>query len=191
MSEIVTKPLRADARRNRERVLQAAAELFAEQGTDVSLEAVAARAGVGIATLYRNFPHRDALVEAAYRSEVEHLCDAAVELLAANPPDVALAEWMDRFVSYAATKRGMKSALVSVAARSDLYSETSAQITAAIETILRAGVETGTLRADVTASDVRNAMSAVWTLGDGEDARAQAQTLVRIIVDGLRHGAGQ
>jgi AcrR family transcriptional regulator len=146
---------------------------------------------VGIGTLYRNFPSRDVLVEAAYRTEVEHLCHAAAELLADNPPDVALEGWMERFVAYAAAKRGMKSALVSVAARSELFSETSAQITAAIETILRAGVETGTLRADVAASDVRNAMSAIWALGDGEDARAQAQTLVTIIVDGLRHGAGQ
>jgi AcrR family transcriptional regulator len=191
VTAITTKPLRADARRNRERLLQAAGELFAEEGTEVSLETVAARAGVGIGTLYRNFPNRDALVEAAYRTEVEHLCDAAGDLLAGNPPDVALAGWMERFVSYTAAKRGMKSALVSVAARSDLFSETSAQITAAIEMLLRAGVATGTLRADVAASDVRNAMSAIWALGDGEDARAQAQTLVRIIVDGLRHGAGQ
>jgi AcrR family transcriptional regulator len=185
------RPLRADARRNRERLLEAAGELFAEQGTDVSLEAVAARAGVGIGTLYRHFPHRDVLVEAVFRSEVEHLCDAAGVLLAEHPPDVALARWMERFVGYAEAKRGMKSALVSVAARSDLYSETSAQITAAIETLLHAGVRAGTLRADVGAGDVRNAMGAFWALGDGADARAQAQTLIRIIVDGLRHGARQ
>ena len=76
---------RADARRNREKLLAAAGELFATVGTDVSLDAVAKRAGVGIGTLYRNFPTRDALVEAAYRAEVEHLCEAAEELLAAHP----------------------------------------------------------------------------------------------------------
>src|SRR3954466_10449699 len=104
MTDTTARPMRADARRNREALLQAAAELFAEEGTDVSLEAVAARAGVGIVTLYRNFPNRDSLVEAAYRTEVAHLCDAASELLASRPPDVALAEWMDRFVTYAAAK---------------------------------------------------------------------------------------
>ncbi len=82
------RPLRADARRNREALLQAAVELFAEEGTDVWLNAVAARAGVGIGTLYRNFPNRDALVEAAYRNEVAALCDAAAELLAELSADV-------------------------------------------------------------------------------------------------------
>jgi AcrR family transcriptional regulator len=190
VSQTTTKPLRADARRNRERLMQAAGELFAEQGTDVSLEAVAARAGVGIGTLYRNFPNRDALVEAAYRSEVTSLCEAARDLLAEHEPDEALARWMERFVTYTEAKRGMKAALQSVAGRSDLYSDTSAQITAAIETLLRAGVEAGRLRADVGAGDVRNAMNAIWALGDRDEARAQAQTLIRIIVDGLRHGAG-
>ena len=108
---------RADARRNREKLLVAAGELFATVGTDVSLDAVAKRAGVGIGTLYRHFPTRDALVEAAYRAEVTHLCEAAEALLAEHAPDVALAEWMDRFVAYAAAKKGMKGALQSVAAR--------------------------------------------------------------------------
>ena len=133
---------RADARRNREKLLAAAGELFASVGTDVSLDAVAKRAGVGIGTLYRNFPTRDALVEAAYRAEVEHLCDAAAVLLESHPPDVALAEWMDRFVAYAAAKKGMKGALNSiVAGGSDLYAETRAQIIAALGGLLAAGVE--------------------------------------------------
>ena len=191
MAETTDKPQRADARRNRERLMKAAGELFAEQGTDVSLEAIAARAGVGIGTLYRNFPSRDTLVEAAYRSEVAHLCDAASELLGEHPPDVALAEWMDRFVSYAAAKRGMSGALQSLAAKSALYSDTRAQITGAIGTLLAAGVEAGTLRSDVEPGDVLRAMGAIWALGDGEEWRRQAETLIRLIVDGLRHGAGQ
>ena len=191
MAETTDKPQRADARRNRERLMKAAGELFAEQGTDVSLEAVAARAGVGIGTLYRNFPSRDTLVEAAYRSEVAHLCDAASELLGEHPPDVALAEWMDRFVIYAAAKRGMASALQAVNAKTGLYTETRAQITGAIGTLLDAGVAAGSLRADVDADDVLRAMGAIWNIGDGEAWRAQAETLIRLIVDGLRHGAGQ
>ena len=191
MTDTTARPMRADARRNREALLQAAAELFAEEGTDVSLEAVAARAGVGIGTLYRNFPNRDSLVEAAYRTEVAHLCDAASELLATSPPDVALAEWMDRFVTYAAAKRGMAGALKAVNAKTDLYSQTRGQITSAIGGLLDAGVEAGSLRADVEPEDVLRAMGCIWNLGDGEGWRTQAETLIRIIVDGLRHGARQ
>jgi hypothetical protein len=98
---------------------------------------------------------------------------------------------MGRFVTYAEAKRGMKAALGSAASRGDLYSETSAQITSAIETLLRAGVEAGRLRSDVGPGDVRAAMNAIWHLGEGEAARAQAETLIRLIVDGLRHGARQ
>jgi AcrR family transcriptional regulator len=191
MTDTTARPMRADARRNREALLQAAAALFAEEGTDVSLEAVAARAGVGIGTLYRNFPNRDSLVEAAYRTEVAHLCDAASELLESNPPDVALAEWMDRFVTYAAAKRGMAGALKAVNAKTDLYSQTRTQITGAIGGLLEAGVEAGSLRSDVEPEDVLRAMGCIWNLGDGEGWRTQAETLIRIIVDGLRHGARQ
>jgi AcrR family transcriptional regulator len=191
MTDTTSTPMRADARRNREALLQAAGELFAEQGTGVSLEAVAARAGVGIGTLYRNFPNRDALVEAAYRTEVAQLCQAADELLAAHPPDVALAEWMDRFVSYTAAKRGMSSALKAVNARTGLKTETRDQIVGAIDELLTAGVAAGTLRSDVDSQDVMCAMGAIWNLGDGEGWRTQAETLIRIIVDGLRHGARQ
>jgi AcrR family transcriptional regulator len=176
---------RADARRNREKLLVAAGELFATVGTDVSLDAVAKRAGVGIGTLYRHFPTRDALVEAAYRAEVTHLCEAAEALLAEHAPDVALAEWMNRFVAYAAAKKGMKGALQSVAAGSDLWGETRRQIVAAIASLLDAGVAEGTLRADVTAEDVWRAMGSVWSIDD-ED---QIRTLLRLLMDGLRHTA--
>ena len=188
MTDTSARPMRADARRNHESLLQAAGELFAEQGTDVSLEAVAARAGVGIGTLYRNFPNRDALVEAVYRTEVQQLCAAASDLLADNAPDVALAAWLDRFVTYAATKRGMSSALQALNAKAGLYSDTRAQITAAIELLLREGVESGTLRSDVDAADIQRAMGAIWTVGDGPEWRAQAETIIRLLVDGLRHG---
>jgi AcrR family transcriptional regulator len=174
---------RADARRNREKLLVAAGELFATVGTDVSLDAVAKRAGVGIGTLYRHFPTRDALVEAAYRAEVTHLCEAAEALLAEHVPDVALAEWMDRFVAYAAAKKGMKGALQSVGAGSDLWGETRRQIIAAIASLLDAGVAAGTLRADVTADDVWRAMGSVWSIDDEE----QIRTLLRLLMDGLRH----
>jgi AcrR family transcriptional regulator len=183
--------MRADARRNREALLQAAGELFAEQGTDVSLEAVAARAGVGIGTLYRNFASRDALVEAAYRTEVEQLCAAAGDLLAGHPADEALAEWMDRFVTYTATKRGMSSALQALNTQSSLYTDVRTQIVGAIGELLRAGAVDGTLRSDIDAPDVQRAMGAVWAVADGPEWRAQAETIIGLLVDGLRHGARQ
>jgi AcrR family transcriptional regulator len=116
--------MRSDARENRERLLQAAGEHFAIGGPDVSLEAIARAAGVGIGTLYRHFPTREALIEAVYRNEVDQLCAAADELLAEQPPAQALAEWMERFVAYATTKRGLRGALKSIAGtQSDLFSD--------------------------------------------------------------------
>src|SRR5690349_12269794 len=105
------RPLRADAQRNREKLLAAAAEAFAEEGDGVALETVAARAGVGIGTLYRHFPNRDALIVAAYLNEVDSLCAAAGDLLASRPADEALAAWARRFADYIAAKRSMGEAL--------------------------------------------------------------------------------
>src|SRR5271169_4831875 len=98
------KHLRADARRNRDKLIETAAAAFAEHGVDASLEEIARRAGVGIGTLYRHFPTREHLVEVVYRREVEALCAATDDLARERAPDVALAEWMQRFVDYIATK---------------------------------------------------------------------------------------
>ncbi|HVE29341.1 MAG TPA: helix-turn-helix domain-containing protein, partial [Mycobacteriales bacterium] len=95
-----TRPLRADAQRNRDRLLAVAVRAFSQDGPDVPLDAIAREAGVGIGTLYRHFPTREALVEAAYRTELDKLCDAAPVLLTTLPPDRALRAWMDRFVDY-------------------------------------------------------------------------------------------
>jgi AcrR family transcriptional regulator len=177
--------LRADARRNREKLLAAAVAAFAESGTDASLEAIAKRAGVGIGTLYRHFPTREALVEAAYLNELDRLTGSAGELLAAMAPDAALAEWMDRFATYAEAKRGMKAALQVAAARSDLFANARRQQLDAIGKLLDAGVAAGSIRADVDADDVLRAMGAVWQVDDPE----QARKLLRLLMDGLRHGA--
>jgi AcrR family transcriptional regulator len=178
--------LRADARRNRDKLLAAAVAAFAESGTDVSLEGIAKRAGVGIGTLYRHFPTRDALVEAAYRNELDRLTGSAEELLATLPPDAALAEWMDRFVAYATAKRGMKSALNAiVASGSDLFVNARRQQLDAISKLLDAGVAAGSIRSDVGPDDVLRAMGAVWQVDDPE----QARKLLGLLMDGLRHGA--
>jgi AcrR family transcriptional regulator len=184
------KPLRKDAARNREKVLAAAVGLFAERGTEGSLEEVAKRAGVGIGTLYRHFPTRDALVEAAYRNEVAQLRAAADLLLAELPPDAALEAWMRRFVDYGTAKRGMRDALQSIAGGgADLFAETRGQVTDAVAVLLRAGAEAGTLRADVEPEDVLRAMGAIWLVAEGDDFAEQAMRILRLVLDGLRYRA--
>ena len=183
------KPLRKDAQRNREKLLAAAVELFAERGTEGSLEEVAKRAGVGIGTLYRHFPTRDALVEAAYRNEVAQLRAAADELLAELPPDAALEAWMRRFVDYGTAKRGMRDALQSIAGGATLFADTRGQVTEAVAVLLRAGAEAGTLRADVEPEDVLRAMGAIWLVADGDDFAEQAMRILRLVLDGLRYRA--
>jgi AcrR family transcriptional regulator len=185
MTKTPTK-LRADAQRNRDKLLSAALILLAEAGPDVPLEAVARQAGVGIGTLYRHFPTREALLEAVYRNEVVQLSEAADALLAEHPPDEALALWMERFLSYAETKRGMRDALKAIVASSELFADARRCNIAAIERLLEAGVAAGTLREDVDAEDVLHAMGAVWSLGgDGWDARARR--VLALVMDGLRY----
>jgi AcrR family transcriptional regulator len=184
------RPQRADALRNREKLLIAAAELFAESGTDASLEAIAKKAGVGIGTLYRHFPTREALVEAAYRNEVEQLCAAAEELLRTHPPDEALTNWMERFVSYAATKRGMADALQSVvSSNSHLFADSRAQIVKAIATLLDAAAAAGTIRADADPDDVLRAMGGIWLVPLEPGWQDRARRLLQLLMDGLRYGA--
>jgi AcrR family transcriptional regulator len=179
--------MRADARRNRELLLEATVERFAADGADAPLEAIARQAGVGIGTLYRHFPTRDALVEAAYRNEVTRLEDSATDLLAELPPDQALAEWLDRYVSYATAKRGLGSALRSIAAaKADLYPQTRQRLQAAVATLLAAGQQSGALRSDVDAEDVFRAVSGVWTIPEGPDFAERARRLLGLLMDGLR-----
>jgi AcrR family transcriptional regulator len=186
------KAMRADARENREKLLCAAGERFAAQGSDVPLEVIARAADVGIGTLYRHFPTREALIEAVYRNEVDQLCASPAALLAELPADEALAEWMERFVAYATTKRGLLGALKSIAAsQSDLFSTTRERLLEAIAELLEAGFAAGRIRADVDAEDVYTSMSAVWTIaGEGKPWADQARRVLRLLMDGLRVGAG-
>ena len=183
------RPPRADARRNREKLLAAATALFAEHGEDVALEAVAARAGVGIGTLYRHFPSRDALVIAAYQHEVDALCAAAEDLLGSMPPDEALRAWVDRFADLIATKRAMGEALRSAASGSPLYAETRERILGALRLLLEAGAAAGTLRADADPEDVQRVMSGIWYLPDGPEWRGTVGRMLDLVIDGLRYGA--
>jgi AcrR family transcriptional regulator len=187
---VEARTLRADARRNREKLLAAAAEAFAAEGDDVALEAVAARAGVGIGTLYRHFPNRDALVVAAYRHEVDALAAAAAELLGARPADRALRAWLERFADYIATKRAMGNALRSAAASdSPLFAQTREQILGALRLLLDAGAADGTLRPDVDPTDVVRVINGIWYLPAGPRWRFDVGRMLDLVTDGLRYGA--
>jgi AcrR family transcriptional regulator len=190
VSETAARPLRADAQRNRDRLLDAAVHAFARDGVDTTLDAIARTAGVGIGTLYRHFPTREALVEAAYRKELARLCDAAPDLLRSLPPDQAARAWMDRFIDYMTTKRYMAGALRAViASGGNPYNESRDRLTGALTALLDAGAAVGTLRSDVEPSDVLAALSGL-SLAAGEPAqRDQAARLLNLLIDGLRHGA--
>jgi len=182
------KPRRADALRNRERLLAAALALFTERGTDVSLEAVACEAGVGVGTLYRHFPTRDALVEAVYLSELDRLHEGAVELLAKHPPEEALARWMDRFVEYAAAKRGLSGALQSIiASGGNPYLKSRAKIVDALTTLLDSARAAGAVRDDVDAEDVLLAIGGIWSMPVEPGWEQRARRLLGLVMDGLRY----
>ncbi|OIK05222.1 TetR/AcrR family transcriptional regulator [Streptomyces monashensis] len=183
-------PLRADARRNRERILEAAVRAFSEKGADVPIDTIAKAAGVGSATLYRHFPTREALVEAAYRNELARVCDSAAELLADLPPDRAMRLWMDRFIDYLAAKQGMAEALrAAVASGADPFAESLDRLSAAIGMLLHAGTEAGLLRSDVEPIDVGLGLSGVALVASTPAQRDRAGRLLDLLLDGLRHGA--
>lgn len=190
MSATSARPQRADAQRNRERLLDAAVRAFSEAGPGVTLDAIAKDAGVGIGTLYRHFPTREALIEAAYRNELARLCDGVADLLRTMPPDVAMRTWMEGFVDYMTTKRGMADALRAViASGGNPYAQSRDRLLAAFTTLLHAGVTAGTVRSDIDPGDVLVSMSGV-SLAAGEPAqRDQAGRLLDLLMDGLRYRA--
>lgn len=180
---------RVDAARNRERLIAAAAAAFTARGADVPLEDIARDADVGIGTLYRHFPTRDSLVEAVYRHEVNILCESADQLLESLPPDQALAEWMQLFVSHVATKRGMLSVLKPMlSTNATFFDETRGRAIAAATKLLDAGVKAGTVRADVDGGDLLRAVGGICMSTDQERSEA-SERLVKLLFDGLRHGA--
>ncbi len=181
---------RQDATRNREKLLAAAIDAFSAHGLDTSLEAIARQARVGIATLYRHFPTREALAIAAYQHEVDQLCAKATELKATLPPDAALREWMGRFVGYVAAKRGMAPILRTVLAPDDAYfSDLRALIHGALGDLLHHAAKAGVIRGDVGAQDVMHAMSGVWLASAELHWHEQAERLLDLLMDGLRYRA--
>jgi AcrR family transcriptional regulator len=175
--------------RNRQRVLDAAVQAFAHDSPDVPLEKIARDAGVGIGTLYRHFPTREALVEAAYRNELARLCDSASDLLASMPADAALRAWMDRYIDYMATKRGMAEALRAlIATGANPYDQSRARLMAAITALLDAGKQADAVRADITPADTLAGLMGVSLVAGEPEQREQAARLLDLLMDGLRFG---
>jgi AcrR family transcriptional regulator len=176
--------LRSDAQRNRDEILAAAVVAFTRDA-NASLEGIARAAGVGIGTLYRHYPTREALFEAAYRKEIEKLCRTAPALLEKHPPDVALARFLDRFIDDMLTKHGMIQAVRAViAAGGTSLNQSLSMIAAAVAPLIEAGKAEGLLRDDVTVEDFLSVKGAV------ANARPEtARRLAAILVDGLRYRA--
>jgi AcrR family transcriptional regulator len=186
MSPERVRQLRADARQNQDRLLEASARAFARDGAEASLKAIAKDAGVGIGTLYRRFPTRERLIEATYRNETARLCAAAPELLETSPPAEALRTWMDRFVDYMATKHGMAEALHAVLVTDgELRMRTRDLLTDALTTLMAAGVEDGVIRPDLDPNDVLMGLGGVTLIAGGPDQRDLARRLLDLLMDGI------
>jgi AcrR family transcriptional regulator len=189
MGDHLTRPARrprADALRNRERVLEAAKAVFSAGGPEASLEAVARHAGVGIGTLYRHFPTREALFEAVYRREVEQLADLAEQLKAEVAPVEALRRWLRSNVEFVATKKGMSKALELAAhSSSELYVYSFERLTKAVKALLDRAVAAGEMRADVSPEDLLRALIGMCYMHDQPGWQASVLRLLEVFVDGL------
>lgn len=176
--------VRSDARRNREKLLEVATTAFASgDGKPVSLESIARDAGVGIGTLYRHFPSREALVEAIYRTELAEVAAAAEQLAGKHPPKTALRRWMDRYATFVATKRGMAESLHAMFDSGAMEpSATRDSITAAVELLLRAGVDDGSLHSDVHADDVVTGLIGIFLASGSPE---QTGRLLDLLVAGI------
>jgi AcrR family transcriptional regulator len=178
---------RIDAQRNRQRLLETAKATFAEKGEAAGLEEIARLAGVGIGTLYRHFPTRDALVEAVYRNETQRLAEAAAELATTHPPVEALRAWMRIFVDHIATKQLMAGVLGSiVGGTSDLYADAGAQIKTAMAMLVDRAVADGDIRLDLDPLDMLRALAGVANVSAGPNWEASAKRLVDILIAGVR-----
>lgn len=175
---------RSDARRNREKLLEVATAAFATaDGRAVSLESIARAAGVGIGTLYRHFPSREALVEAIFRTELAEVAAAAGQLLDRHPPQVALRRWMDRYAGFVAAKRGMAETLHAIFDSGAMEpGHTRDSITGAVDLLLRAGADDGSLRDDVRADDVVSSLIGIFLASGSPE---QTGRMLDLLVAGI------
>ena len=185
-AETVRKP-RADAIRNRERVLEAAKAVFSAGGPDASLEAVARRAGVGIGTLYRHFPTRESLFEAVYRREVQQLGELAEQLKGEAAPVDALRRWLRSNVEFVATKKGMSAALaLAIQGSSELSAYSFDRLTKAVGALLDRAVAAGEIRSDISPEDVLRTLVGMCYMHDQPGWQTSVLRMVDVFVDNAR-----
>ncbi len=181
---LAPRPKRADARRNYEKLIAAAREQFAEEGTGATLEDVAGRAGVGIGTLYRHFPTRQDLLEGVYFDEVQAICDSA-EKYVDEPPLEALTDWLHEFVGFAVAKRALAEELLAYVERdSPVFSSCANAIYGAGEDLLKRAQDAGAVRADVDISDVTKMVSGIAAIRNSD--AEQIDRILGLALDGLR-----
>jgi AcrR family transcriptional regulator len=181
---------RADATKNREQIVVEARRLFSTAASTTSLEAIARAAGVGIGTLYRHFPTKEALVEAVYSSELDALDLEADELLARHLGADAMRQWMDRYAKFVATKHAMHDALrIAMTFRSGTVSETRIRINETIEKFLSAGSRDGSIRSGIRADDLTLSLAGSVVAATASADEEQVGRVLDLVMAGLRSSA--
>jgi AcrR family transcriptional regulator len=182
--------VRADARRNIETLLEAAMKVFAASGVDAPVREIADKAGVGVGTLYRHFPHRSDLIVAVFRNEVDACADAAPLLAAEYGPEEALDRWLQRYIDFIAAKRGLSAALHSgnpAFASLPIYFQE--KLRPALQGLLDAAAKAGKVRADLDPVELLLAVARLCAPNDQGGINEQSRRMVGLLVDGLRYGA--
>jgi len=184
------RPLRADAKRNTDALLEAALDVFASSGADAPVREIALKAGVGVGTVYRHFPQRSDLIAAVFKREIDACADAAPILAAEHVAGEALARWMRRYADFIGTKRGLASALHSGDPAFDaLPAYFSQRLEPALRSLLEAAGAAGEIRTDVSAEELLGAVASLC-MQAYKQGPEHARRMVALLVDGLRYGAG-
>jgi AcrR family transcriptional regulator len=182
------RPVRADAQRNMDALLEAALAVFATSGVDAPVREIAEKAGVGIGTVYRHFPQRADLVAAVFRHEIDACADAAQNLAAEHQPGEALARWMQRYAAFIATKRGLATALHSGNPAFDtLPAYFQHRLQPALRTLLESAAAAGEVRTDFTSEELLGAVASLCMSAYSQGPE-HARHMVALLVDGLRYG---
>ena len=186
-SQTATRKPRADAERNRDRILEVAKDAFTKFGAEASLDEIAKQAGVGAGTLYRHFPSREALIEAVYRTEVEKLAAAERNFAETMPPIEALRAWMTLFVDYIAAKKIIAPVLNTLlGGASKVFESSHTQIWDAIRALVKRAIKSGDIRKDLDPIDLLRALIGVSNVATGADWQQSAKRLVDILITGSR-----
>ena len=189
MARAQPEPMRSDAQQNRDLILKVALEAFTASST-ASLNSIAKKAGLGIGTIYRHFPTREALVLAVYRTEVQNVVESAPALLETMPPFEALRAWMELVAHYGMAKAGLADALsTATTSYEGLAAETYGPVIGALSMLLQANERAGTIRGNVDPDDVLLMMGFMWRIDPKSDWQAQSKRLLDILMDGLRASA--